>query len=185
MARELVPRILTELGKYASRLPRSRPKSSEQHEHSPKRKRTEAPDPQEEVPLVVGLNQVTRALERRELAAVLACRDDLTHAHILHHVPFQCRLGDCLPVALPKGSAHELSVLLGVPSVTLVGIKIGPACAPLVQLLRSRIPHTPSTDLSVYQSLAVSRVAATPREDKAARKTARKARRRSPRPPAK
>lgn len=63
--------------------------------------------------LVIGLNEVTRALELGLLDLIIACPDDLEKAHLLlHHIPLQCLLQSCMLLPLPRGSAEELGRLL-------------------------------------------------------------------------
>lgn len=98
--------------------------------------------------LLVGFNEVTRALEEGAavpLSAVLACVDDLSHPQVLEQLPFQCRLrrigdaGAVLPVALPRGSSEELSRLFAIPRISVIGIPQGhPVSTELTEYLASR-----------------------------------------------
>ncbi|PJF17560.1 ATP-dependent 6-phosphofructokinase [Paramicrosporidium saccamoebae] len=107
-------------------------------------------------PVVIGLNEVTRCLEARTLAGVLACRDDLQYPQVVAHLPFQSRLSGALVVALPAGSAGELSTLFGIKNVSVVGIRRVPEMEAYIEYLKKRLP--PNEDLSVYQSLVIHRI---------------------------
>ena len=152
VGKEILARSIAELAKYASLL--ARPSKDSRR----KRPRLSESNKLPESPLMVGINQVTRALENNCLGAVLACKDDLTFGQILHHIPFQCRLVGCPVVPLPKGSASELASLFNLPRVTLLGIKKDcPELDQFLQYLRSKVP-TPEHDLAHYQALCIQRI---------------------------
>jgi hypothetical protein len=165
---ELLKRSLEELARFSGQLSRStsRPKGAK------RAKLEETTD----FPILVGLNQTTRELEKKTLAAVLACRADLLHSQLLHHLPFQARLSGCRLVPLPKGSANEISALLGLPRVTVIGIREHPDTMNLLKTIRNRIPEE-TADLSAYQKLIIKRVPVQSKKSKSPRKPLERTRR--------
>lgn len=116
--------------------------------------------------LVVGLNQVTRALERNQAAAVIACPLDVSHPLILHHIPFQCHLLDVPLLPLPKGSHQSLGQMLQCDdqrSVHVLAIlRTSADRETFADLIRkSVIPVQSFRDQDVinYKSLTVKRIA--------------------------
>lgn len=156
LGRELLAQSIAELARFSPSLTRSPPRPRSKRPRP--RPSTETGTPAREGPLVIGINQVTRALEAHKLGAVLACRDDLPFGQLLHHIPFQCRLAGCLAVPLPRGSAVELASLFNLPRVTVVGVrKDHPEVDKYLQFLRSKLPPQ-DMDLSQYQALRIHRI---------------------------
>lgn len=117
-------------------------------------------------PIIIGLNEVTKALESGQVSVVLACKEDIPHARLLQHLPFLCRWHDALPVALPKGTAPQLTALLGLPKITVIGIRRDePALQEFVNFLKSVI-SLPALDLAAFPPLALKRIDFTRRKEK-------------------
>lgn len=70
--------------------------------------------------LLVGINEVTRALERGGVALVLLARD-VTPALLVQHVPVLCFLAGAQLVVMP-GDGTDMGVVLGTRRVLAVGV---------------------------------------------------------------
>lgn len=112
-------------------------------------------------PIVVGFNQVMNALEAGRLAVLLACREDLVHPQVLHHLPFQCRLVKTTLVPLPLGASREFEQVLNLPRVSVLGFAqegdLGEEYRQFLKFVQSRVPSA-TPDLAEYQSLCLHRI---------------------------
>lgn len=137
-----------------------------------KRAKTEGDASGPPCPIVVGFNQVMNALEAGRLAVLLACREDLVHPQVLHHLPFQCRLAKTTLVPLPRGASKEFEQLLNLPRVSVLGFAQegeSEEYRQFLKLVQSRVPSA-TPDLAEYQSLCLQRIPVTPRDKKGPRR---------------
>lgn len=155
--KEILCRLLNELSRYTKILGRPKTEPGE-----PKSKRSKTIS--EPCPFVVGFNQVTRQLERDNLIAVFACKGDLVHDQLLHHLPFQCRLNEVTLVGLPAGATTELTSLLGIPNITVIGVirEGSQSLVAFLNFINARIRANEGDgqdDLSRYKALCINRIA--------------------------
>lgn len=71
--------------------------------------------------LLVGVNEVTRALERGEVEIVVVARD-VTPALLVQHVPILCFLSGAKLVVMP-GDGTDVGLVLGTRRVLVMGVK--------------------------------------------------------------
>mmetsp|Transcript_34828 Transcript_34828/g.54440 ORF Transcript_34828/g.54440 Transcript_34828/m.54440 type:complete len:310 (+) Transcript_34828:146-1075(+) len=79
----------------------------------------------------VGLNEVTRALEKGELSAVIVCKDPQPK-FLVQHLPPAAALGKALLCAIGETS-EGLGRLLGAPSAVAIGFRRNPRLLNLVE----------------------------------------------------
>lgn len=159
VAKDILRAALDIVARYGSHLKRS---TIKRERNASKRFKTEHATPPSHI--ITGFNQVMNALEGGTLSLILACREDLANPQILHHLPFQCRLGGVTLASLPAGASEELQSLLDIPKISLVGFTNQDCKEPkdkeymeFLNFVQKRVPKM-TADLSEYQSLCVRKV---------------------------
>ncbi|CAG8739125.1 5153_t:CDS:2, partial [Acaulospora morrowiae] len=77
---------------------------------------------------------------KEPLRIIFVCKADISPAHLISHLPIMASIADVLIVPLPSGSSKVISSHIGIPTVTVLGIKkISPEFDNLHVLIREKV----------------------------------------------
>ena len=92
--------------------------------------------------LCLGINHVTRALERDELCLIVVCKD-ADPPRLVQHLPYMAFLKHVPLCALSqRGSTSEMGQIFGLKTMLALGFKVGALCCSDKDTVNLQLPET-------------------------------------------